>query len=401
MPLPALGDVVDAVGFAAAGEYKPVLQDAKLRRGRSGTPPPATAITPADGMSGRYDSRLVTLEAQLLDSVRGSDEQQHLLMRGGPYVFTAILPAHVEIRPGSQLRLTGICAVGRGELSLPELTFRLLLRTPADVVVLRAASWWNTRNAAWVVITMIGVVGLSLAWVKTLRRRVRTQSAFIWQRVKRETEIRERQRIARDLHDTLEQNLAGIALTVQAAQRALPARSAVAVERHLAMALKEVYGGIDELQRAVWALREQSLETRGLASALDDIGKQLTNCSPSTIQVVTHVEGDPQPFPAAVENDLLRIGQEAITNALRHGKAGHIEVHLTYGPETFRLRVSDDGRGFDVDVPAPEGHFGLMGMRERAAAIGARLEVRSSTGRGTEIEVTLPLERLLTLPQAG
>lgn len=397
-PPPVVGDVVDAVGFATAGDYTPILQDAEIRRIRRGLAQAPATITPADGLSGRYDARLVTLEGRLLDRLRGGDEQ-HLLMRAGPYLFTAVLrgSALEDVRPGSDLRLTGVCAVGRTLWRTPE-TFRLLLRTPADVQTLRAASWWTPRHATWVVATMMGVIGLSLAWVITLRRRVRAQSTFLWQRVTRETEIRERQRIARDLHDTLEQNLAGILLTVQAAQRALPARSPI--ERHLALILRGVFGGIDELQRAVWALREEALETRGLASALDDIGKQLTNCSDSPVEVVTHVEGDPHPFPATVENDLLRIGQEAITNAVRHGKASHIEMHLDYGAETFRLRVSDDGRGFDANVPTPAGHFGLLGMRERAAAIGARLEVRSAVNHGTQVEVALPLPRL-RLPQAG
>jgi signal transduction histidine kinase len=114
--------------------------------------------------------------------------------------------------------------------------------------------------------------------------------------------------------------------------------------------------------------------------------------------VKTH--GTRSPLPPGVEDDLLRIGQEALTNAVRHGNASRITVALKYEPETFRLHVRDDGRGFDTSAVVPPGHFGLVGMRERAQAIGARLELHSRAGEGTQVDVIVPLRRV-TLPQAG
>jgi signal transduction histidine kinase len=271
--------------------------------------------------------------------------------------------------------------------------FRVLLRAPGDVVVLRAAPWLNPQHAAWALAVMAAVVGLSLAWVTTLRRRVRAQSAVIWERVKHETELQERQRMARELHDTLEQNLAGIGLCLEAASRALPARVPVA-EQHLALAVEQVNAGVDEVRRSVWALRASSLEASGLAAALDEIAQQLARCSAAPVEVRTRVIGKAGAFALSVENDLLRIGQEALTNAVRHGKALHLDIELRYEPDAFRLRVSDDGRGFDAQLPLRPGHFGLMGMRERAEMIGAQLEVRSTAGRGTVIVVTVPRKPL-------
>lgn len=205
--------------------------------------------------------------------------------------------------------------------------------------------------------------------------------------------------MARELHDTLEQNLVAVGLCVQAAGKAMPAPSKAA-ERYLHLAIEQVNGAIEGVQRSVWALRGEPLDTRGLRDALAEIGDQLASCSPTPIHVRTRVVGGPRPFAVPVENDLLRIGQEALTNAVRHGKATHIDVDLHYEDETFRLRVGDDGRGFDADVPPRAGHFGLVGMRERAQAIGGTLTVRSVVGRGTEIEVIVPLQPL-TLPRAG
>jgi signal transduction histidine kinase len=393
------GDAVDVIGFAVSGEYKPMLQDADLRNLGKGADPLPITITPEQALVGRFDGELVNLEGRLLDVVRG-DGHQRLMMRAGPFLFPAILhgPTPHDLRPGSGLRLTGICAVSANEYHVAQ-AFRLLLRTPADIQVLHAAPWWTPQRTAWAFAGMAGVVGLAFAWIVTLRRRVLAQAADIWDRVRRETELQERQRMARELHDTLEQNLVGIGLCVEAANRAIPETSKVA-ERHLAQALEQVNAGIDEVRRSVWALRKESLDTKGLASALEEIGQQLSRSGDSPIDIRTQVEGGPRPFPVAVENNLLRIGQEALTNAVRHGHATQIKIELRYDTQAFQLRVTDDGRGFDADASSWPGHFGLLGMEERARMIGGQLSVRSTISRGTVVEVTVPL-RPLSLPQAG
>src|SRR5205814_10232659 len=185
--------------------------------------------------------------------------------------------------------------------------------------------WWTPRRAAAVVVVMLGLVGLTLAWVMTLRRRVSAQARIIWSRVKSETELQERQRMARELHDTLEQNLTGISLSLEAASLTLAGAPRVA-EQHLVRALGQVDASIEEVHRAVWALREASLAGRSLADALDEIGQQLASCSARPIEVRTAVAGEARPFAVAVENSLLRIGQEALTNAVKHGRADHIRI---------------------------------------------------------------------------
>jgi signal transduction histidine kinase len=100
----------------------------------------------------------------------------------------------------------------------------------------------------------------------------------------------------------------------------------------------------------------------------------------------------------AVENNLLRIGQEALTNAVKHGKATHIGIELRYDAQVFSLRVIDDGCGFDTAAAAAPDRFGLVGMRERAREIGARLEVRAVVNRGTEVRVALPQQSVYLRP---
>jgi signal transduction histidine kinase len=130
------------------------------------------------------------------------------------------------------------------------------------------------------------------------------------------------------------------------------------------------------------------------------VGQQLARCGSRPVDVQTRVSGRPRPFATVTENHLLRIGQEAITNAVRHSQAAHVHVELSYEPDGFVLSVRDDGRGFDATRPAPDPHFGLAGMRERADEIGARLEIRSAPGSGTDVVVRVSLEPL-ALPRAS
>jgi signal transduction histidine kinase len=354
-------------------------------------------VTPEEAMRGDRDAELVQLEARLLEHVRERDGGQ-LSLLDGHYMFSALLrgssPWPGELRAGSVLRLTGVCRVSANEQRVPQ-SFQLMLRSPADIEVPRPGPWWTPRQAAWVLAAMLGVVALALTWVATLRRHTAVQSRIIWQRVKRETELQERQRMARELHDTLEQNLTGISLSLEAACLTLD-KSPQMAEQHLGRALAHVDRSIEEVHRSVWALREESLEDHGLAASLDEIGQQLASCSAAPIAVETRVEGQTRPFALAVENNLLHIGQEALTHAVKHGKATRIEVTLTYADQAFKLRVGDDGRGFDNQAPTAAGQLGLVGMRERAALIGGRVEMRSGVGRGTEVEVWVPFEPQIT-----
>jgi signal transduction histidine kinase len=396
---PAVGDDVDVTGFAVADEYRPRLEDAEVSRRGRGAPPPPKVVSAEAALGGRFDASLVTIEARIVESVGGRDEQR-ILLRSGPHVFAALLRGRgFPVPPvGSDVRLTGVCAVEASEQHLPQ-AFRILLRSPEDMVVLRTPPWWNAERAAYILAALIGVIVAFLAWVSALRRRVAAQSALIWQRVKRETELQERQRMARELHDTLEQDLAGIGLSLEAAAQALPG-SPKAAERHVALALEQLSAGIEDVRYSVWSLRDPSFDPDDLAGALGELGRQLAKCSARPIAIDVKIHGARSPLPPGVEDDLLRIGQEALTNAVRHGNANRITVALKYEPETFHLIVRDDGRGFDTTAAVPPGHFGLVGMRERAQVIGARLEVHSRAGEGTQVDVLMPLRRV-ALSQAG
>jgi signal transduction histidine kinase len=274
--------------------------------------------------------------------------------------------------------------------------FRFLIPTPDDVIVIRAAPWW-TPQRLWFLLGGIGtVLAVTLAWNWLLRRRVELRSAQLAEemRARREAAVefeatlRERQRLAADLHDTLEQGLTGIAFRVETmvVQRTKAQDNGENLDRvrHLLSTVRE------DVRRSVWNLRADALDGHTLPEALQTVAARLAGQSDLIVGVET--EGTPRALPDLIAGNLLLLAQEAITNALKHGEPRSILVRLAFSNETLRLTVEDDGSGFDpAQAQTPrEGHFGIQGMRERVKRLGGVLTVESAPGKGACITVTVP-----------
>ncbi len=391
------GDVVEVFGSPAMGESAPVLSDAIFHRiGQSTTPAPVN-FNP-DSPWEEYDGALVTTDATLLDRQRQNGGLR-LLLRSGEYLFEATAPSGMEERfssipLNSLVRTTGICLVRSGGLwSVPQ-SFRILLRSPADIAILRAPSWWNFRHAMWLLGITASVLLIVLAWVVILGGRLRKQMAIIRQKLRSGAVLEERSRIARELHDTLEQELAGITMQLDLASDCFDqvprvAREAVETARRMSR------HSMVEARRSVWDLRCHLLENGDLVSALTEIVKPLA--PQDKVEISVQISGTPVRLPVPIEMNLLRIGQEAVANAVKHGGSQHITIELQYAPESVRLFVKDDGCGFAPEEALSAGHFGLLDMRERATSIGCHLEIESAPGRGTRLTVRAPIngQRLL------
>jgi signal transduction histidine kinase len=208
-----------------------------------------------------------------------------------------------------------------------------------------------------------------LALVGAHRLRVRAVEA------RHRSLLDERLRIARDVHDTLAQGFTGIALHLDAAGRRLgdPDRARKSLDEARAL----VGSSMGEVRRTIVELR---LGAPGvdLPRALADVIRQLGGGAPIRLAV----EGTRRSLPREHELALLRTGQEAIGNALRHAAPASIDVRLSFAEDATTLVVRDDGRGFDPDAAAPAGHFGLQGLRERAAALGGTLTIVSQRAGG-------------------
>src|SRR3954447_295353 len=208
--------------------------------------------------------------------------------------------------------------------------------------------------------------------------------------------IDERNRMARDMHDTLAQGFTGVIVQLEAAEDATSRGLPGAAAGHLVRARDLARDSLNEARRSVQALRPQALDDIGLGHALENLFKKMTQGTALTPSFA--VVGPPRPLPLDWEENLFRIGQEVLTNTIRHANASRLTGQLTFAPDEVRLDVIDDGCGFD---PARRGKgYGLLGIKERVQAMGGQLAVRSATGDGTAIVVTLPavdLGRILTV----
>jgi signal transduction histidine kinase len=219
-----------------------------------------------------------------------------------------------------------------------------------------------------------------------------TRTTAAWRRAEEAQEnrvLQERNRMAREIHDTLAQGLTGIIIHLEAADDILDdAARRAELRSHLGRAQELSRLSLAEARRSVKALRPIALEGKSLPDALGDRVAMMT--SGTGVEVVLNVTGTPYALPADQEDNLLRICLEALTNALRHARAHHVAVSLAYDYEQVILSVSDDGLGFIVGSPQPGAGFGLAGMWERAERIGGRFTLSSSPGKGTEISIAVP-----------
>ena len=203
--------------------------------------------------------------------------------------------------------------------------------------------------------------------------------------------LAERTRIAREMHDTLAQGVAGVGLQIETVLRMLD-KEPNAAREHLRRAHAMARSSLDEIRRSIWVLRAQtSAQGASLGQTLSSSLEALA--ADGGVAATVHVTGTPRSLDVAVERNLLRIAHEAATNALRHSGAARITVSLEYAPDGVVLSVRDDGRGFDVEkhlASSGREHFGLIGILERVRVLGGNAAVQSRAGAGTEIVCRIP-----------
>jgi signal transduction histidine kinase len=201
----------------------------------------------------------------------------------------------------------------------------------------------------------------------------------------------ERARLAREIHDTLAQGFTSVIVHLEAAAAGLdPADERAG--RHIRAAEDVARSSLADARSIVWALRPDSIRTAGLPAALRRVAETMAG-TPGAPAVDVEISGESRPLPMDVEVTLLRAAQEALANVRRHAAASRVVATLTYFDDEVSLDVADDGRGFDPAIASTSGGMGLLGMRERASALGGRLDIESSA-EGTTIAITLPAEAL-------
>jgi signal transduction histidine kinase len=390
------GDIVQVIGFPVLGQYAPMLEDAIFHVvGHQAQPMPVN-VRIDQLPSEDYDTVLVRLRGRLINRIQRADEQI-LVIEATNLILNARLNLSkadnrfTALQDGSELELTGVCLAQPVDNWNPSLEYRpeafqLLLRSSDDVTVIRNPPWWTLSRLLWTLGIMSVVLLAGFAWVFALDRKVRQQTTIIQEKLRREAVLEERTRIAREFHDTLEQEL--VAITIQLEIVAAQFDDAPRMARQmLELARNMTRRSLDEARRSVWDLRSHLLQNSNLPTAVSEVTKLMAASARIPISVET--SGVPRKLSLQVETNLLRIAQEALANAMKHSHASRIEVTLAYEPDKVRLRVSDDGIGFEADRSAAVfgGHFGLLDMSERAEKIGGAFTLISAPGQGTEIRV--------------
>jgi signal transduction histidine kinase len=391
--------VVD--GYPGVAPFRPILRATKVElSGKAETPMPLR-LNPQDGIQPNLHNEFVELDCEFLGTVRAASKRTILQCRSGNTFFESNwTKSDTETsapEPGDTIRLRGIYEVTTIS-PIPRIEwangFRMHLLDNEAVEILKKAPWWTFNRLLWALGIAMSVILLILVWTNFLRRRVAIQTKIISRQVERSAIKDERQRIARELHDTLEQDLTGLSMQLENALDEIgelnePAnRSLSLVHRMLQRSRLEAHASVSDL-------RNPQLLMRPMAEAMKESLEE--KAREAGVHLDFSVEGEPRVLRSTTQNHLLRIAREALNNALRHGKASRVHCLLAYTEGGVTLKFEDNGSGFDTSLPTPAGHFGLTGMRERANKIHARFSLNSSPGHGTKIEVHMPY----TSPEAG
>ena len=391
--------VVD--GYPGVAPFRPILRATKVElSGKAETPVPLR-LNPEAGIQPNLHNEFVELDCEFLGSVRAASKRTILQCRSGNTFFESNwTKSDTETsapEPGDTIRLRGIYEVTTIS-PIPRIEwangFRMHLLENEAVEILKKAPWWTFNRLLWALGIAMAAISLILVWTNLLRRRVAIQTKIISRQVERSAIKDERQRIARELHDTLEQDLTGLSMQLENAIDEIGTVNGVA-NRSLTLAHRMLQHSRLEAHASVSDLRNPKLLMRPLAEAMQESLEE--KAQETGVSLDFSVQGDPRILRSTTQNHLLRIAREALNNAHRHGKASRVHCHLAYSEEGFTLKLEDNGSGFDAGLLTPAGHFGLIGMRERANKIHARFSLSSTPGHGTTIEVHMPY----TSPEAG
>ena len=433
------GEAVEAVGFPAVENFLPVLDDAVFRK----TAEPRTNLEPkmatvAELQQGLHHADFVTLRGRLIERlVRGigqgadkPDTQTTLVLQTTNFIFVAEKDMSAQnsfltaIPIGSLVEVSGICLLESSDDGKIK-SLRLLLPTSHDVRIIEKPSGLTPQHLLASLVVVFVVLLAAVGWTvlvakknfilkslvqekETAQRELQQAHNQLEERVKerttqlkiemtarKETELQfravltERTRLAQELHDTLEQTMTGIALQQDMVANHLK-KNPDSASHHLKLARSLMRRSQVDLRRSVWGLRSRAEEQFNLTNALITSGRQITNDTGIRIEVET--VGEANPLSEIIEENLLRIGQEAITNVVKHSGAVRVKIELQFSPQKVVLQVRDDGKGFDPEACAgpKDGHFGLLGIREKTERLGGQVLIASTPDRGTSVRVEIP-----------
>jgi len=403
-----MGDRVEALGFASQGEYTPVLQDAIYRKMNSGPALPPARVTADEALRGTYDCRLIQVSARLLDrALHGSE--RYLILQDGETIFHAYLKrgegqeVFSELENGSRILVAGVCRIEPGEWWAGESwrakSFRVQLRSGADVILMQTPPWWTLKKVLWIA-GVLGFVALAaFIWVVVLRRQVteRTRQLEIQiqerQRAEREREIeQERARVAHDLHDDLGAGLTEVNMLSSLVKS--PATSAEEKERYLQELTDTALRMVTSLDEIVWAVNPRNDTIASLASYFGSYAQRLLDLASVPCGLDVAEDLPDYPLDPKFRQELFLAFKEALTNVVRHAGATQVWLRISVQDGELIVVVADNGRGFDAQQQRA-GADGVANMKERLKSLRGGCEISGGPDKGTTVRFAAPLPKRL------
>jgi len=435
------GDVVEAVGFSAVDNFLPVLEDASFRKTSDPQVKPQPKSATINGLlEGIHHADLINLRGRLIDRLSkgiGQNEDNSttrttLVLQTSNFLFTAekdtsepnsLLDA---IPIGSLVEINGICLLESGDDGKIK-SLRILLPTSHDIRIIEKPSWFTPQHLLITLAIVFTVLIVAITWIvmvvkrnsmlkssmrekelaqyelqhahDQLEERVkeRTAQLKVEMTARKESEVQfratltERTRLAQELHDTLEQTMTGIALQMDMVASQF-GKNPDSASHHLKLARNLMRQSQIDVRRSVWGLRSRATEQFNLTNALITNSRQITDGASMRVEIKT--SGEAVALSEVAEENLLRIGQEAITNAVKHSGATLTTINLEFDSSKVILQITDNGKGFvpETCVGPKDGHFGLLGIHERTERLGGKLLITSAPENGTTIHVEIPVK---------
>jgi len=380
-----IGDELEVRGRPSVDISGITFLNSSVRVLRSREPIPPTVVTAAEASLGTYNDRFVQIEGRVLSEPHQTSLGTIFDLESDGQIFAAVLPAGVTdsvLRAAlinSRVRLNGV-ARSDALYAKSFYPFVILLRSSEDVTVTASPPWWGLRH----IIELVVILTLCIAF----------GAISYWQvlRWRFHAVTEERSRIAREIHDTSAQSFAAIAFQLESSL--VETDDIRQDQRPLRTALQMAKQSRKDAHVTIATLRSMQTESR-LLQMLETVLRPL--CVVANIDF--HIDGEPEFIPSAdVAHQILRIAQEAVSNAVRHSSCKEITVRLEQSRRQLMITVDDDGKGFELnsvsDLTSHE-HFGILGMRERARAIGGLLSIQQKHP-GTVVSIQLPLQERKT-----
>ena len=410
-PTPKRGENIEAAGLPASDVYRVNLERATWRKDAS-LPPfaaPSAVDATAEEIMTDGTGRLSVKPQFHGKAVRISGTARSIDENGGDIVIGVedgrfMVPVRIErtddspeIEIGSRVEATGTCILDvdnwRPNAALPQIKGFFVVCGENGLRVISHPPWWTAGRLLVVIAFLLAAIGAVLVWNSSLRRLAERRSRELLKsrvsELKSSLKVSERTRLAAELHDSLAQDLTGVAMEIDAARKWIPPDSSRDALRHLDFASNAIDASREELRNCIWDLRGSALDEPDMDKA---VGFALMPHM-GEANLVCRFLVPRSRISDTLAHATIRIIRELATNAVRHGHAKTVRVAGCVDGTTLRFSVEDDGCGFD-QKSAPgidQGHFGLQGISERVGTLDGTFSMKSSPGKGTRAEVMLPI----------